>query len=87
METTQEIHGHEILHLVADAQPPFTRQTLRQEAATRFGEAARYCTCSAFGMTLDELLAFLMARGKIVEHSGHLVTDVSKICNHSDHKH
>ena len=88
MPTTENIHGHDVLHLVHESAPALTRQELLAEAARRWGADARFCTCSAEGMTLPELLAFLMARGKIVEHDGKLVTDISKVCgNDGAHRH
>jgi probable metal-binding protein len=84
MNTTQNIHGHEVLRLVHLAPAPFTRAELEAEIARRFGPDARFCTCSAADMTRDQLLTFLLSRGKIVEHNGRLATDLSRICNHPE---
>ena len=81
MTTSTDIHGHEVLALVAQAAPPFTMESLRATAAARWGAEVRYHTCSATGMTLDALLEFLLARGKIVTIRGLLATDPAKICN------
>ncbi|MEI8196636.1 MAG: YecH family metal-binding protein [Phycisphaerae bacterium] len=82
MTTFTDIHGHEVLALVAQADPPLTMETLRTQAAARWGAQARYHTCSAAGMTLDGLAEFLLAHGKIVTNRGLLATDPAKICNH-----
>ncbi len=87
MTSTQEIHGHEIIRLVDAANPPLTRAQLAAEVERRFGPRARFCTCSAGGMTLDELLAFLGARGKVVEYRGRMVADISKMCGNEGHEH
>lgn len=78
---TDNIHGHEILGMVLEAQPPFTRASLQAEARRRFGDA-RYCTCSTSDMTLDELLDFLLAHGKLSEQAGCLSAQPARICAH-----
>jgi probable metal-binding protein len=88
--THTDIHGHEILHLVLDANPPLTRDQLVARAHQLFGADARYCTCSTQGMTLDELLTFLASRGKAFERGGVMVADVGQMCGSEDghdHRH
>lgn len=82
MITKTDIHGHDILALVAQADTPLTRQALQAKAAALWGADARYCTCSAGGMTFDVLLDFLISRGKIVSDGHVLATDPTKICQH-----
>jgi len=83
----QSVHGHDVIHLIRDASPAFTRAALQAEVEHRFGPSARFHTCSAQGMTLDGLLTFLLERGKVVERDGHLQPDLSKVCSHGDHDH
>ena len=85
MPSTPQIHGHDILRLLHAAYPPWTRPRLAQEVHRRFGPHARFHTCSAADMTLDELIAFLAARGKLVEHDGCLTADISKMCSADGH--
>jgi probable metal-binding protein len=86
--STSSVHGHDVIHLIRDAAEPFTRQTLAAEIDRRYGADARFHTCSAGGMTLDQLLAFLIARGKVIETAGQLRPDMSKVCgNGEDHHH
>lgn len=88
MSTIPQIHGHDVLHLLLEANPPLTRPQLAEEATRLWGPDARFHTCSAFDMTLNELLAFLVARGKIADVRGTLVADITKICGHGhDHDH
>lgn len=84
MTQTTSIHGHDILDLVHDHEQtrPLTRALLEQQAALRFGPAARFHTCATDQMTLAELLDFLFARGKLIERDGRLFTDLSKVCDH-----
>ena len=78
----ESIHGHEIMEMILAAETPYSRAALQQAVVNRFGEAARFHTCSAREMTLDELLIFLGRRGKVVEVDGVLETSRGEICNH-----
>ena len=88
MPSATSVHGHEVLHLLLDASAPFTRRTLAMEIGRRFGPEVRFHTCSIDGLTLDQLLAFLLSREKVVETpAGHLVAQPHKICNGDGHDH
>jgi probable metal-binding protein len=87
MTTTQNIHGHEVLRLLHEANPPLSRVELAVLADRHWGAEARFCTCSAFNMTLAELVGFLMSRGKVVEKNGKLCVDMSQVCGHDGHSH
>lgn len=80
MITENDIHGHEILRLVDAAQAPLTRATLQAEAARRWGPDARFRTCSSAQLTIDELLDFLVRRGKIVTSGATLAIDRDHVC-------
>lgn len=86
METTESIHGHEVIELIVTTEPAISRAALAREVSRRFGPEARFHTCSAEGLTLDGLLAFLMARGKIAETGGVLTRPCSNCCG-GDHDH
>lgn len=81
------IHGHDVIHLIHDAGGTLTRATLAQEVRQQFGPEARFHTCSAGGMSLDDLLAFLISRGKVVERDGKLAVQMAEVCGHGDHEH
>ena len=74
------VHGHEVLRMVGEASEAMTRGELEAEMVRRFGEGARYCTCAASDMTREELLGFLLARGKLVEREGRLGIERARIC-------
>jgi probable metal-binding protein len=78
----ESIHGHDVLHLIADAKVPFTYASLIEEIQQRWGKDARFHTCSIEGMTAKELLNFLSNRGKINLEADMITTDTSKICEH-----
>ncbi len=87
-QEAQNIHGHAIIHMVHDAPRPFTRDGLRAEVLRRFGAEARFCTCSSSDMSFDELLVFLLLRGKLVEQGGLIAADISQLCSgESSHDH
>jgi len=74
------IHGHEILHHLLDHEP--TPEALKEHVEKTYGTEATFHTCSAEGMSLEELMAFLGERGKIALVKGRLVADPEKICQH-----
>jgi probable metal-binding protein len=80
MTDADTIHGHEVIHLIHNSSPALTRAGLGEEIQARFGPETRFHTCSAGGMTLDQLLQFLMSRGKIVEQDGRLHAVADKLC-------
>jgi probable metal-binding protein len=61
----------------------YTRETLRAAIVDRFGEQTLFFTCSAEGMTAEQLIDFLEARQKFVTHgAGKLEADPSRLCDH-----
>lgn len=77
-----EIHGHEVMQMMVEAGEAYDEQTLEAAIHAKFGQSARFYTCSASGMTAQELIAFLAQRGKFVPASDGFSTDPSKICGH-----
>ncbi len=77
-----QIHGHEVLAMMMTSGRTYTRESLRAHIIETFGETARFYTCSAEGMTADELIAFLRARGKFVEATEGFTTERDKMCGH-----
>jgi probable metal-binding protein len=82
MPMTGQVHGHEVMRMMVEAERGFTRETLRAAIVERFGEDMRFFTCSAEGMTADELIDFLSQRGKFIESSDGFTTEPEKICKH-----
>ena len=76
------IHGHDVLNMMIESGEQFTEQSLVQAIDSRFGNNARFLTCSAENMTAAELVAFLAARGKFIPAEEGFSTHVSKICRH-----
>jgi probable metal-binding protein len=63
--TTEQIHGHEIMALVAKYPEGIAPETLDDIVAQEFGTTARFFTCSSENMSLPELLTFLCERDKL----------------------
>ncbi|MCY1698538.1 YecH family protein [Lelliottia sp. SL45] len=76
------IHGHDVLNMMIESGKQYTEQSLVQAIDSRFGNNARFHTCSAENMTAAELVAFLAARGKFIPADEGFSTHVSKICRH-----
>ena len=76
------IHGHDVLNMMIESGKQYTEQSLVQAIASRFGNNARFHTCSAENMTAAERVAFLAARGKFIPADEGFSTHVSKISRH-----
>ncbi|EKJ8217774.1 YecH family protein [Citrobacter sp. Cs237] len=76
------IHGHEVLNMMIASGEPYSTASLEAAIKNRFGEQARFHTCSASDMTAGELVAFLAAKGKFVAQDDGFSTHESKICRH-----
>ncbi len=60
----------------------FSKESLKEAIETHFGADARFHTCSAEGMTAEQLIDFLSTKGKFVETVNGFNTQADKICNH-----
>jgi probable metal-binding protein len=77
------VHGHDVIRLIADATKPLKRDHICAEVASRFGENATFHVYAGDGMSVDEILAFLLQRAKIVRHAdGTYTADTSLMCDH-----
>lgn len=78
----ESIHGHEVLNMMIESGEQYSNASLEAAITARFGEHARFYTCSAQGMTAAELVAFLAAKGKFIAKEDGFSTHESKICCH-----
>jgi probable metal-binding protein len=79
---SKTIHGHEVMHFMLEQGGSFTRESLLEAVAGRFGADARFFTCSADDMTAEQLIDFLAAKGKFVEQENGFNTQPTRICAH-----
>ena len=77
-----DIHAHEVMHMMLEHDGGFSRDLLTRAIIDRFGADARFCSCSAAGMDVHEVIDFLESRGKFVARSDGFSTSPDKICNH-----
>ena len=76
------IHGHEVLNMMLASGEQYSMESLEAAIHARFGEQARFHTCSAENMSAAELVAFLHKKGKFIPQESGLNTAESKICRH-----
>jgi probable metal-binding protein len=79
---SDSVHGHEILHFMLEMGGGFSKESLKAAIINRFGAETRYHTCSAQGMTAEELIDFLASKEKFIEAGNGFNTQPEKICNH-----
>lgn len=75
-----EVHVHEILQMMAASERGFTRDSLEQAVLEKFGDDARFTTCSCSGMTAKGVVEFIEARGKLMGPEDDLRLDPAKQC-------
>lgn len=78
----ESIHGHEVLNMMIESGEQYSNASLEAAITARFGEQARFHTCSAEGMTAAELVAVLSSEGKFIARDDGFSTHESKICRH-----
>ena len=77
-----EIHGHDVLDLMIASGAPYTRATLAVAIREKFGPDARFHTCSAEGMSAEQLIEFLAARGKFIGDDTGFTVATERVCQH-----
>jgi probable metal-binding protein len=82
MPSLDHIHGHAVMEMMVASNKAYTRHSLKEDILARFGTDTRFFTCSAEGMTADELINFLEQKGKFVSHGSGFSTHKDKICKH-----
>lgn len=80
--TTEQIHGHDIMELIAEYPEGIATGTIADIVAGEFGTGARFFTCSAENMSLTELLAFLGERDRVQLREGFVFPGGSPACSH-----
>ncbi len=78
----EQIHGHEVMEMMIESGQTYTKESLKSEIISKFGEDARFFTCSAENMSAQEIIDFLETKGKFVSQEDGFKTDVDNICNH-----
>ncbi len=79
---SKQFHGHEVIQMVATSGKSYTRASLRAAIIERFGKDATFYSCSQSGMSPDEMIDFVKARGKFIEADDALTFNHANACNH-----
>lgn len=77
----KQLHGHEVINLIVEANKPLTLDEIKTMADNTFGTDTRYYTCSASDLNTEELLEFLMKRNKLIKKGDGYVMDAGDICD------
>jgi probable metal-binding protein len=80
----KQVHGHELIGLIAKAEKALTLDEIKELAETKLGKDVSYNTCSQQAMDTDEMISFLVNRRKVVKHNGGYVVNTGEVCDH-DH--
>ena len=62
---SESFHGHDVLQLLGSREEPWPLVEFRARAGAAFGPQPQFHTCHQDGFTLDQLLAFFAAKGKV----------------------
>lgn len=79
---TEKIHGHEVMEMMIASNSSYTKESLCETILEKFGEDARFYTCSQENMTASDLVEFLESKGKFIETETGFNTSPDKICDH-----
>ncbi len=78
----KDIHGHTVLTMLLNSEEPLSRQDLVGMIEGEFGSDVCFHTCSQQGLTLTQLLDFLLSKQKIVESDSGLTVNPDRVCHH-----
>lgn len=75
------IHGHKVLAMMEGNS--YTPESLLSALNAKFGDDAKFHTCSKQAMSAKELIEFLAVKGKFKPYlSAEFTVDSDKICDH-----
>lgn len=77
-----EIHGHEVLEMIAASGRSYSNASLKAAIEEKFGPDARFHICSGGNMTAEELIDALWAKGKFSGTPEAFGFDPANRCNH-----
>ena len=62
----EERHAHEVMEMMITSGKQYSRASLVEAIEERFGKGVTFYTCSASGLSPEELVQFLEMKGKFV---------------------
>jgi probable metal-binding protein len=75
-----ERHAHEVMEMMVSSGKSYSRESLAAEIREKFGEAASFYTCSAQGLSPEQLIEFLAAKGKFFGSEDSFVFNSGMMC-------
>jgi len=84
MEAPNSIHGHEVIKMILAQEGPLDVAALEAKVTERYGTNVVFHTCSRSGMTLDELVDFLLSRGKALQSEDGIGIVRDRVCSNLD---
>jgi probable metal-binding protein len=79
---SEQIHGHEVMQMLIDANEPQSKSDFKEKIDQKYGQDAKFFTCSAKDLSSIQLIEFLEGKGKFFNIEGKILTDTTKVCNH-----
>ncbi len=76
------IHGHEVLQMMLASGESWTVASLEAAIRRRFGEEARFHTCSAENLSRRTAGGVFREKGKFIAREEGFTTAENKICRH-----
>jgi len=76
------IHGHQVLQHMIDHGCYTSKLELIDELNDHFGQDKTYYTCANSNLSAEDIVKFLIFKGKIMFTEEGLKTDENKICKH-----
>ena len=78
----QSIHAHDVLDILGASEAPLAEAELLGRITARYGQAASFTNCRGDRFTFDELVAFMLERGKVASAGGKLSLNRAEVCGH-----
>lgn len=79
---SDSVHGHDVIAFMVQKGGRFSRQSLTEAVLAHFGAETHFHTCSSEGMTAEQLVDLLAAKGKFVANDSGFNTHADRICKH-----
>jgi len=80
----ESFHGHEILDMLIQSPRVYTLQKLQAAIHEKYGSNVVFHACGGENMSFNDLMQYLLVRGKIAEQDGTLIAFADKKCDHDD---
>ena len=76
----EERHAHEVMEMMITSGKAYSRVSLATEIREKFGEDVSFYTCSANGLSPEQLIEFLAKKGKFSGTEESFVFDSGRMC-------